>query len=305
MESFILEMLNRNYSVHLKKIVLRSVVGYSNVFIADCKQPLVIKIINSDYDRSIFLEQLYQALNQTNNSLLPIKSINNSYLSYFNGKVFSVFKKVELCESAPQTIWWAETLSEIHNLTLPYQPNAMIRYTITFAEQLLMKASHYFTTETYILLSDILNDAEEYKDNISTTDLVVCHGDTQLRNVMCIGQNNVLIDFDNCGFAIREYDIQRMVFDYLMETLDLAFCKQFLRRFLLQYERLQKKKISHESLLYAFEVDFVQTFSWLTAYVNSSDLPDIDRQKQEWNRYEHTISSGLIKEFITMLKTFI
>jgi len=127
---------------------------------------------------------------------------------------------------------------------------------------------------------------------------VFSHGDALVSNVMVSADKYRLIDFDSAGWAYREYDIQRMMSDYLIRTGNLELCLKFWYSFRKDYEKTVQKTINVKLFDYLYRCDLVQTMAWLFIVSRDKKRADRQRQKKELDIYIRRLESGIHQEFL-------
>ena len=164
----------------------------------------------------------------------------------------------------------------------------------------------YFQSDFYKQTIDLLNSAKKFMvPEIETKiikllmelddkclelnkNVVLCHNDPYDLNVMAINGEYRLIDTDGMGLSPKEYDIQRLMWNHLINSNEVDNSLTFWCSFKDNYELNVIEKIDTNLLKQLYILDLIRTTSWLYIVCNDLLRKDIERQKEQLNLFERS-----------------
>ena len=119
--------------------------------------------------------------------------------------------------------------------------------------------------------------------------LVLCHSDPCDKNVMFDNQCYKLIDTDMMRLLPKEFDVQRLLYNVLINSNSVNYALDYWHSFLNNYEKDFCDVIDVNLLKNIYICDLIRTFSWLA--IVSSDLSRLDRERQgeDFKLYKQSI----------------
>lgn len=266
----------------------------------ECKY--VLKYLPYEFDRLIWLEEVYKSLSNYDSQISkPIINIQGRYISERNNLKFVLFDCYENTKSTFYSAeWWSKIMVNIHDMDINAKHPRLLD--LSNCTGLLEKAFFYMDFQTRKTLdkyfsNDILNsiDFSEKKFN---------HADLLLSNVLKYHGQNVLIDFENCCIAPKEFDIQRHLCDYMVHCDNYNEIVSYFKQFLIMYE-YQGSKINMHNLYYLFIIDFCRTLSWLHLVVNDNCRNDLKRQLKDLRCFISSLKKDNFQKILNLLGEYL
>lgn len=266
----------------------------------ECKY--VLKYLPYEFDRLIWLEEVYKSLSNYDFQISKPKiNIQGRYISERNNLKFVLFD----CYKNPKSTfysaeWWSKIMVNIHDMDINAKYPRILD--LSNCTGLLEKAFFYMDFQTRKTLdkyfsNDILNsiDFSEKKFN---------HADLLLSNVLKYHGKNVLIDFENCCIAPKEFDIQRHLCDYMVHSDNYNEIVRYFKQFLMLYE-YQGAKINMNNLYQLFIIDFCRTLSWLYLVVNDNYRTDLKRQLKDLHCFISSLKKENFQKILNLLGEYL
>lgn len=218
----------------------------------------------------------------------PILTKDKKYVSLFDDKIILLYKELEKIQKNPDSVWWSKCLSNIHNICLnneymAYFPNDFYNQTI----DLLNSVKKFMEPEIETKIMELLMKLD-YKDLDLNMNMVLCHNDPYDLNVMASNGEYRLIDTDGMGLSPKEYDIQRLIWNHLINSNEVDNSIEFWCSFKNNYELNVIEKIDTNLLKQLYILDLIRTISWLYIVCNDLSRKDRERQKEQLNLFERS-----------------
>lgn len=286
MERLLFDKIITNYGINDTSIdTIEVMEGYPHIYeLKLLKEEFLVKKVKNIYCKNI--DKLYGYLKNSNYILLPQINLNGSYSIIFNNSKYLVYKKVSEINDSPSAIWWSNSLSSIHNTEVCMDDFTNFNlYNETLS--ILNSASKYFDdkikTKIKVLLNMVSNENKKEKK------LVLSHSDPCDKNVMLDDNLYKIIDTDTMRLLPKEFDIQRLLHNILINSSSIDYLMKYWQDFLISYEKNSCDNIDVNLLKKIYIYDLIRTFSWLTLVSNDPSRADYQRQRVELNLYQTSI----------------
>lgn len=285
-KELILENIINNYNIetNLSLIKLSQFKQYPHIFKLECPNfSLIIKIVDNFRIHCKDINQLYFELSKINCIAIPILTKNKSYFSVFGNRVLLLYEELSEIINNPNSIWWSECLGNIHNIKV--NANYEKCFSTNFYNQttnLLKEAQRFIAPTLMSKIVSLITEVDIERIN-KIKKMVLCHNDPYNLNVMTKSFEYKLIDTDGMGLSPREYDIQRLIYNHLINSNDLDDSLLFWNSFKNKYEIKADDKINVPLLKDIYILDLIKTMSWL--YISCNDLSRKDRERQQKQLY--------------------
>lgn len=234
------------------------------------------------------LNVLYSDLTNITCIEKPILTKDKKYVSLFADKIILLYEELEQIEKKPDSIWWSKCLSNIHNICvnnrcMGYFQNVFYKQTIDLLNSAKKFMGPEIETKIIKLLMELDDKCLELNKN-----MVLCHNDPYDLNVMTINGEYRLIDTDGMGLSPKEYDIQRLMWNHLIDSNEVDNSLSFWCSFKDNYELNVIEKIDTNLLKQLYILDLIRTTSWLYIVCNDLTRKDIERQKEQLKLFERS-----------------
>jgi hypothetical protein len=182
----------------------------------------------------------------------------------------------------PTPRWWAVSLAELHSLTWtmggPRASHVIDHRVAGPAVDLVNAADDVLPADVCASLLQPLNELPAADAMDDLTETVVSHGDPNMSNVRGAIEPK-LLDFDRSGFALREYDLQRLLwFRAIEQPGDVRALSAFWHEFVRVYQERSGYKIQGDRLRTLCHIDIAKAAAWLSLVVADSTRTDRLRQ---------------------------
>ena len=248
---------------------------------------LFVKLIDPAKIYCRDLNELYTSLAKSSSSIeVPILTNNGSYYSQFNSQMVLLYEELKEIQNSPGSKWWSDCLSSIHNIRT--NENYRNYYSSDFYNQAinLLNAAKELILPSRIKKINQLLDVVE--GNINIKSMVLCHNDPYDLNVMLSKDQYKLIDTDGMGLSPKEFDIQRLLYNHVINSNDLDASLAFWDTFKSNYENNISEKIDVSLLKKLYALDLVRTTSWLYLVCNDLSRTDRERQQEQLDLFERS-----------------
>lgn len=281
---------NKTYDLSLMKIF--SIKQYPHIYkLKGLGQTLFIKVIEKMKIYCENLNILYDRLKKNRYVKLPVLTNNGEYFTLYNNQILLMYEKSDEISDYPSPIWWSNCLTSVHQIEI--DKSFKKYFNSNFYNQTI---NLYYNAKKYIL-SDRLNKIEEILKGINKKDfdkiknIVLCHNDPYNLNVMKDSDGFKVIDTDGMGLSPREYDIQRLMINNVIDFNNINESLLFWRIFKDNYEKKAKVKIDVDLLKKLYKLDLVRMTSWLYVVSNDVTRKDMKRQKKRLKLYEKSFDN--------------
>lgn len=190
-----------------------------------------------------------------------------------------VLEELPAGPARPTAAWWARSLGQLHDVACPEGQSRESNHVDTR----IASAFEAVSAVDRLLphgISDILTRGLlEVRADLSVLygEKVLVHADPNTSNVR--GIPGRLFDFDRSGFALREYDMQRLLWHRAAEDpRNAESLRDFWRVFKGEYEKQAGVGIDRTALRFLYLIDIATTVSWLALVSADSSRPDRVRQ---------------------------
>ena len=268
MKEEILNKLIKNYNINIP-ITINNMFSYPHIYFLKTKEDIFfLKIINKVYCKDI--NTLYKYLNNINCVEIPIKTINGDYYLKNNLEDMILYKYLNKCNNNPSSKWWAESLKKIHQINV--NNNDFINYfnIVNEMNTLFFNANKYIDDNIKEKINSLINNTKGLNNNIK---YVLSHSDPNASNVMIDSGEFKLVDTDGMKLLPKEFDIQRLLCNKVINSNNLNDVYIFWNEFINNYNNID---INLLKKIYVY--DLIRVFCWLT--IVSNDLKRVDRQRQ-------------------------
>lgn len=293
------EIIENNYSLSLHKELVDVIDGYTHIIMAPTNVGnIFIKEINGDDKYIFFLEKIYKELSEKTILNSPLLTKNGRYICDSENNKFIVFTEADKTKEVPPPSWWAFVLYEIHSISI----NENIGYFIpdkffSINHNLFLKAMQYVPKDIKEILGNMLQLIKcTAKKKIIK---VVNHGDPLRSNVMKKNGRFILIDFENACIKPKEYDLQRHLWDFAVNSSRNQIGNYY-RDFIDEY--LAYENIDFELLHDYYILDFCKTLCWLYVVCNDNSRSDLKRQKNELEKFVVAMRTKKISEMLDCMR---
>lgn len=294
---------NYDVNINLSTFKIYQIEQYPHVFkLEDHNCSLIIKIIDKNKIHCKNLNVLYTELSNINSIEKPIFTKDKKYMSHLGNQIILLYKNLDKITKYPEPIWWSNCLSDIHFIHINNNySNCFPHDFYVETTKLLKKAQKFMKIKIKIKIKKILKIAQA-SGEILNNHMVLCHNDPYNLNVMSINGEYRLIDTDGMGVSPREFDIQRLICNYLIYSNDVCSSLSFWDTFKKNYEFKTNEKIDINLLKKIYALDLIRTISWL--YIVSNDLSreDRERQKERLNLFERSIRNDVHIKMLKIIK---
>lgn len=253
---------------------------------------LIIKIIQKSKTYCYSINQLYLDISSINCVEKPILTRDGKFTVSIGNKIVLLYEELQELKQNPSAIWWSNCLGSIHSIKVNknykcYYPNDFYNQTL----KILSEAEKYILpkrkNKIYQLLKDVDAEVVSNKNNMT-----LCHNDPYNLNVMSSKQGYKLIDIDSMGLSPKEYDIQRLIYNYVINSNNIDEVIEFWTLFRDNYEKKISNNINIDLLKNIYVLDLIRTISWL--YIVSNDMSRVDRkrQKEQLDLFERSLDDN-------------
>ncbi len=294
-KDLLLNHIMNNYNIKTDKSLIKifQFKQYPHIFKLQCPNyALFIKMVDESRIHCKNLNQLYLDLSKVSYIEIPVMTKNEEYFSLFRKQYILLYKELEEIKDTPNSLWWSNCLGSIHNIVV--NKNYKNFYTNNFYNQtieLLNEAKEFITQERMIKITDLLKKVNlENIDKIEN--MVLCHNDPYNLNVMQTNTCYKLIDTDGMGLSPKEYDIQRLLYNNLINSNDIDSSLYFWDSFKENYEANINGKININLLKNIYILDLIRTTSWLYIICNNISRKDRKRQQEQLNLFEKSFDNN-------------
>lgn len=252
---------------------------------------LFIKSIDKNRIYCKDLNVLYFDLSNIDSIEKPILTKDNKYISLFENKIILLYEELEKIVNTPDPIWWSNCLSNIHNISV--NDKYIICFSNDFYTQtinLLNLAKKFMNHKIKLKISKLFKELDTESINLKNN-MVLCHNDPYDLNVMSINGVYKLIDTDGMGLSPKEYDIQRLICNHLINSNEVNNSLSFWNSFKNNYELNINEQIDIDLLKKLYILDLIRTTSWLYIVCNDLSRKDIKRQKEQLSLYERSFDN--------------
>lgn len=282
-----------NIECNLELIKVSQLYQYPNILKMQCPNyNLIIKIIKQSKTYCDNINQLYYDLSSINCIEIPMMTRDGNYILSIDNQILLLYEELKEIKQNPSSLWWSNCLGSIHNIKFNknykcYYPNNFYNQTLN----LLSAAEKYILPNRKNKIYQLLNNVNIEIVN-KKYDFNLCHNDPYNLNVMVSKHGYKLIDTDGMGLSPKEYDIQRLICNYVVNTNDIDDVINFWNSFRINYEKKTSNKININFFKNIYILDLIRTISWL--YIVSNDLSRLDRKRQQeqLNLFEKSIDNN-------------
>ncbi len=283
---------NYNLKKEVSSFKICQLEQYPHIFkIEFHNRSLFIKLVDKNRIHCKDLNVLYSDLSNIDSVEKPILTKDNKYISLFKDKIVLLYEELKEITNNPDSIWWAKCLSSIHSIS------ANNKYAVCFSNDFYNQTINLLNAAKELMNHEIKSKIlklfkETDVENIHLkSDMVLCHNDPYNLNVMSINGVYKLIDTDGMGMSPKEYDIQRLMWNHLINSNEVYNSLSFWNSFKNNYEPNITEQIDVDLLKKIYILDLVKTTSWL--YIVSNDLSrkDTERQKEQLSLFERSFTN--------------
>ena len=239
------------------------------------------------------IDELFDKLSKIECVHVPLMNVDGKYSLLIDDKILFLYSELEEINAPPSGIWWAECLADIHK-TLE-EKKSLKSFSNNFYDEtisLLTSADKYIEKRYQYEIHNMLKtiDLKKIKEQ---SIFALCHQDPYILNVMRKEEDYKIIDLECMGLSPKEYDMQRLLYNYAIDENDELKVIEFWNMFKNKYENKTNDIIDIELLKNIYKLDFIRSMSWL--YIVSNDLhrSDRDRQKKVLNAYKESIDNNI------------
>ena len=265
---------------------------------------LILKRIQKSKTHCDSINQLYSDLSCIKCVEKPLLTKNGEYTLTIHDQILLLYEKLQELNHSPGPIWWANCLGDIHNITP--NKNYKCHYSNDFYYQtfsILLKAEKYISNDRKKKIYKLLKSID--RDTINEEqDMVLCHNDPYDLNVMFSNGGYKLIDTDGMGLSPREYDIQRLMYNYAINTNSIDNIIRFWKLFKENYEKKTRKKINIKLLQNIYLMDLIKSMSWLYLVCNDSSRSDRQRQQEQLALFEKSLDNDIHSKVLEIINCY-
>jgi Phosphotransferase enzyme family len=240
---------------------------------------LVLKKITGQRNRETWFEVLYESVQHLDWVVAPYRNWSGGFTMPVGDSIAIVLEELPAGPARPTAAWWARSLGQLHGVECTEERSRESNHVdsrITSAFEAVRSVDRLLPHG----ISDILTRGllEVSADlSVLNGEKVVAHADPNTSNVR--GLPGRLFDFDRSGFALREYDMQRLLWHRAAEDPKNAeSLSAFWRVFREHYEKQAGVGIDRTTLRFLYFIDIATTVSWLALVSADSSRPDRVRQ---------------------------
>lgn len=252
---------------------------------------LIAKIIKKSKIYCTNINKLYHDLSTIEYIEIPMLTNDKKYGVSDKDEIMLLYEELQNIKVNPGPIWWSDCLGSIHaikyeNYYKHYLPFDYYEQTIrlfALAEKFIPNDKK---SKIYSLLAKVNIDKLNKKLCFK-----ICHNDPYNLNIMQSVDEFKLIDTDGIGLSPKEYDIQRLLYNNVINFNCIEDVMNFWEIFKNNYEYKTSDSIDIELLKNIYILDFIRTISWL--YIVSNDFSRVDRlrQKEQLNLFEKSLDN--------------
>lgn len=295
-----LDTIEKKYNLFLYRKTICTVDGYSHISkVSTDSGNVYIKEVKGTEHYIRLLEKTYSELSKSIALNVPLLTKENKYVcdNYENHK-FIVLPEVDETRGVPTTTWWASVLHEIHGITINENKGCFNGDDFfSLKHRLYLKAVQYMPKDIVKMINYML---QLMKCNVERkTSNVINHGDPLRSNIMKKNGRFLLIDFENVCIEPKEYDLQRHLWDFAVNSPKNEIVDYY-RTFVNSYQMYDA--IDFELLHDVFILDFCRTVCWLYVVCNDCCRADLNRQKYELVKFVDAMRIGKITEMLNCMR---
>jgi hypothetical protein len=262
---------------------LSQLAGYPHIAVLSTSAgPLVLKRIAASGTRTSWFDDLYVALAGRRWAARPRLTTAGGRTIPCGEFVVIALDWLPAPMVRPTARWWATTLAELQALkwTTPGDRtlNLIDHRAVAPAVDLVNAAEHVLPADVRAALLRLLGELPVADAIDDLTEVVVSHGDPNTSNVRSAIEPK-LLDFDRSGFALREYDLQRLLwFRAIEQPGDVRALSAFWHEFVRVYQESSGYKIQDDRIRALCRIDVAKAAAWLSLV--AADPTRADRQRQ-------------------------
>lgn len=296
MEKQILKSIINDYNIcsDATTICVKAIAQYPHVFRIECpERTLIAKKIDRSKLHCQNVDELYKDLSKIGSIHTPLRTADGNYSFDIDGIVFFIYRELQETKEAPTPEWWAKCLSSIHRIDQSHNCSRAFHSDFYQETRSLLASANRHIKGTIASKIYGLMDSISEKRIADISKFTLCHNDPHNLNVMNDGDTYKLIDTECMGLSPKEYDIQRMLYNYALNAGNELEIIEFWGAFKHRYEELSASQIDMGLLKDIYKLDFIRSLSWL--YLVTNDLDRFDRQRQmyELDLFNESIDNNI------------
>lgn len=255
--------------------------GYPHIAVlATSTGPLVLKRIAASAARQSWFDDLYSELAAHRWAARPRLTAAGKPTIRCGDSIVIALDWLPAPMVRPTARWWATTLAGLHALTWSARTsptsNVIDHCDPGSALNLLDAARHLLPVDVRATLLQPLDEPSADLMGADLAELVPSHGDPNSSNVR--GVNFKLLDFDRSGWALREYDLQRLLWFRAIEQHRDIHLGAFWGELTQVYQEQSGYKIQRNRLRTLCGIDVAKAAAWLSLVATDPTRADQERQ---------------------------
>lgn len=281
---------------------MKNLDGYPHIFTINSKNySYIAKLIELSKTYCKDINKFYSDIKDNKYILIPKKNIDDEYSVKYSDGIALLYDKKNNTNVKPDYSWCARCLASIHLSEI--NSNNLISYRDNIYNETLdiLKKSHvYMDKEIREKINLIFNKIQCETLN-ANNEFVLCHNDPYNQNVLVSENLYKIIDTDGMGLSKKEYDIQRLLYNYAINCRDASEVNLFFSKFKEVYENETNKKIDINLFKNLYYCDFIRSIAWLYLVSNDNTRRDVNRQKKQLVLYNKSILNNIHETFINQI----
>lgn len=293
------EMFRDNYSISIEKESVRVLKDYPHIAsVLSNVGNVYIKELKNNDAYICLLEKVYRNIAKKESFNVPLLTKQSKYICRLKHRNFVVFEELEETDEIPSAEWWANTLYEIHSLPIEAKDEVLdFQAFFSVNSDLYLAASKFMPNDIKQFVNELLLLVDY--NHARRVNKVVNHGDPLRSNIMKKNDEFCLIDFESVCWVPKEYDLQRHLWDFAINT-DKNEIETYYKNFTAAYQF--HKKVDINLLRYVLILDFCRTICWLYVICSDFSRSDLARQEMELSKCVTAIKDGKINKLLECMR---
>lgn len=288
-----LETILKSYISNYKHFIFTRLEQYPHIYYASSNtEEYILKILDNDRNYNT----LFDVLSLSTDVLLPCKTISGEYYTISDNKACFLYKKKTTTFHLPSPELWAKIIYSIHKLPTNFSILFVnIDELITQTKAKLKEAQTFLSDSEYSTIVTFFskcNQTEEcyYQENVHQ--LVISINDPSNNNLVLDKDEYKLIDMEKSTLNYREFDIQHLMWNLMLESNSNKELLLFWKEFKYSYESISNTHIDGKLLKKLYVLDYTRTLLWLHAITQTKERADYKRQKTDLNIIKKKLTTG-------------
>lgn len=300
MKEKIVKKIIENYHVGDNSQIVRiaPLVSYPHMFrIEFPEKTLIAKQMSASRLYCTDFDNVYQALSNSQYVEIPLMTKNGNYTLNMGEQLLFLYRELQEINIPPSPIWWAECLASIHTLDeKDYFEQYFSQNIYHETVNLFNIAQPFIEPRIRAKMAELLSHVDS--KIITSANFTICHNDPYNKNVMQKDGKYHIIDTESMGLSPKEFDLQRLLHNYVISLKNEDEVIAFWHYFKNEYEHLNESKINQELLKSIYLLDIIRSMSWLYTICSQIDRDDLARQSEALREFNESISCDVHKRIL-------